>query len=82
MLYGNCRVPIFLAYLASIYIFSSIFYLVATRNLGTPFNDSLDDKQKIIKAKAVKQRKFIFYKGMLLSFVLLIVFPPFKNCVG
>jgi|TARA_Y100000389_G_scaffold179375_1_gene193359 hypothetical protein len=82
MLSGNCRVPIFLAYLASMYIFSSIFYLVMTRNMGTPFNDSLDDKQKLIKAKAVKERKSIFCKGLLISIVLLIIFPPFKNCVG
>tara|TARA_B100000497_G_C7634062_1_gene381091 strand:+ start:304 stop:468 length:165 start_codon:yes stop_codon:yes gene_type:complete len=53
-----------------------------TRNMGTPFNDSLDDKQKLIKAKAVKERKSIFCKGLLISIVLLIIFPPFKNCVG
>ena len=32
-----CKISIFLAYLASIYILASIFYLILSPFLGTPF---------------------------------------------
>ena len=41
---NTCQVPVALAYFLTIYTFGSIFYLIATRSLGTPFNDSLNEE--------------------------------------
>ena len=38
----NCKISIYLAYGMAIYLFASIFYLLFTMNIGTPFNDSLN----------------------------------------
>lgn len=41
-----------------------LIYLIASRCIGTPFNDSLTAEQQTIKALAVQQRKTIFYTGV------------------
>ena len=40
-----CRMSIYLAYGMDIYCIASIYYLVRTRSVGTPFKDSLTPKQ-------------------------------------
>ena len=77
---NTCQIPLFLAYLGSAYILGSLYYLTTTRYLGTPFNDSLTDKQRQIKSKAVKQRYRAFKTGLLVSIVLLAIFRPFRAC--
>ena len=42
----NCSMSVTLAYGMLIYILASIFYLLRTRTIGTPFYDSLTDEQK------------------------------------
>ena len=49
-----CKIPTLLAMLAAVYILASMYYMVMTRNIGTPFRDSLDEKQLEIKATAVE----------------------------
>lgn len=75
-----CKIYTPLAYAMFIYIIGSIYYLIATRNIGTPFKNSLSKRQLQIKANAVKQRKNIFYIGCGIALLLVFIFRPFKNC--
>ncbi len=65
------------AYLMATYVLASIYYLVASRCIGTPFNDSLTARQQTIKAFAVQQRKTIFYTGVGVGAAALAIFQPF-----
>ena len=49
-----CRVSLYLAYAMAIYCLASLYYLVRTRSIGTPFNDSLTPKQIAIKDKSAE----------------------------
>jgi len=80
ILQKECRMPIFLAYLMLIYIIASIFYLLATRAIGTPFSDSLTPEQIEIKSKSSRSRSIIFTSGILGAILLLVVIQPFKKC--
>ena len=80
ILNSECRMPIFLAYLMLIYIIASIFYLLATRSVGTPFTDSLTAEQIEIKSKSSLTRSVIFTSGILGAILLLLFIQPFKKC--
>lgn len=73
---GECMVPRLIAYPALVYILACIYYLIMTRNIGTPFNDSLDQEQRKIKDKASYGRYRIFITGCLLSIVGLVIVQP------
>ena len=78
----QCKISIYLANFMIIYIFGSIYYIIMTRNIGTPFNDSLLDYQKIIKKKSSKIRKKIFIIGIVIGIILCIIFiteSDYKN---
>lgn len=77
---NNCKISKYLAYGMALYTFASLYYLLLTRNIGTPFNDSLTDKQRLIKQNAVDVRKKIFYSGIALGSILLYITDPFKTC--
>ena len=68
-----------LAYIALIYIFSCIYYLIMTRNIGTPFSDLIKKYPNIMKVKteSSKKRSEIFYNGLLIGTILLIFLRPF-----
>lgn len=76
----TCKISIYLAYGMAIYLFASIFYLIFTRSIGTPFNDSLNEKQRMIKKKSSKLRGIIFVQGLFLGLVLSLIFKPFNKC--
>jgi hypothetical protein len=76
----KCEISIPLAYGMAIYIFASIFYLIFTRNIGTPFNDSLTSQQTIIKNKSAATRRRIFYSGIAVGCVLSFLLQPFNKC--
>ena len=69
---AGCIVPFYLAYLMAIYLFASIYYLLKTRTIGTPFRDSLTQEQLMIKMVASEVRSRIFLNGVLLGGLLLI----------
>ena len=75
-----CKVSIFLAYSMAIYTISSFYYYIRTRTVGTPFKDSLTQKQIEIKKKSAQVRSNIFYQGVVLGVVLLLLFQPFQKC--
>jgi|TARA_B100000925_G_C21921571_1_gene436108 predicted membrane channel-forming protein YqfA (hemolysin III family) len=63
-----------------IYILASVFYLLRTRTIGTPFNDSLTEEQKKIKRESANVRRNVFYLGLILSSALVYFVPPFTKC--
>jgi len=77
---NNCKISKYLAYGMALYTFASLYYLLLTRNIGTPFNDSLTNEQQIIKKNAVDIRKKIFYSGVALGSIILYITEPFKTC--
>ena len=75
-----CKISVILAYAMAIYTFSSIYYIIRTRSVGTPFKNSLTKEQLKIKKESAKIRKKIFYQGIGLSFILLMYWKPFSKC--
>ena len=76
----ECNIGIYLGYLMAIYTISSMYYLIATNCIGTPFKDSLTEKQIAIKKQSAKLRKNIFLQGIGIGIVLCLVFRPFRKC--
>lgn len=76
----NCVVSVYLAYAMSVYCLASIYYFVITRSIGTPFKDSLTEKQIKIKRESTKKRKTIFLQGLGAGIVLMILTQPFNKC--
>lgn len=77
-----CTIPTHLAYGMLVYIISSIFYLLKTRTIGTPFYDSLTERQKIIKKNSANVRRNVFYQGIILGILITYFIRPFKSCIN
>lgn len=77
----TCTISVYLAYTMAMYFFASIYYLIVSRFVGTPFYDSLTKKQLLIKNKSVITRRNIFYQGAIISLIGLILFKPFHSCL-
>tara|TARA_B100000963_G_scaffold361925_1_gene400928 strand:+ start:1254 stop:1496 length:243 start_codon:yes stop_codon:yes gene_type:complete len=77
---NNCAISVNLAYGMMMYIIASIFYLLRTRNIGTPFNDSLTKEQRKIKRESANIRRNVFYQGLLLA-AGAIYFIKFEPCL-
>lgn len=80
MLVTTCEMSPYLAYSMLIYIFASAYYIIQTKDIGTPFNDTLTKKQRTIKGKSVLIRKKIFYDGILIALAIILIFKPFAKC--
>ena len=65
------------AYLMATYMLASVYYLVATACIGTPFKDSLTQEQMAIKKEAAGQRRRIFLTGLAAGAIVLAIFRPF-----
>ena len=77
---NTCKNSVYLAYAMAIYCIASIFYLIATRSVGTPFKDSLSEKQLKIKHESASVRRTIFYSGVAIGVVSMLIFRPFSRC--
>ena len=77
---NTCKISVYLAYAMAIYCIASIFYLIATRSVGTPFKDSLSEKQLKIKHESASVRRTIFYSGVTIGVVSMFIFRPFSRC--
>ena len=75
-----CVMSNYLAYAMATYCVASLFYIVRTRSVGTPFNDSLTKKQLELKAESATVRRNIFYQGLVLGVVVCFLFRPFDQC--
>ena len=76
----NCKISVYLAYGMAVYCLACIYYIVMTRNVGTPFRDSLNENQLKIKMESASIRRSIFYQGVALGLVSMLVLRPFKSC--
>ena len=52
---------------------AAILYLYFTKNIGTPFKDSLTEEQLALKKEAAKTRGYIYLKSLVLSAILCFV---------
>jgi hypothetical protein len=64
----------------AVYCLACIYYIVMTRNIGTPFRDSLNENQLKIKMESSGTRRNIFYQGAMIGLLSMLVFRPFKSC--
>ena len=76
----TCEVSKVLAYAMAVYTSASIYYMVRSRSVGTPFNDSLTEEQLKIKEESKKVRKQLFCEGITIALVGLYIMKPFKSC--
>ena len=66
-----------MAYYGIINIFCTLYYLLTTINVDTPFKDSLTNEQvKLLKISTIKRSK-IYLEGLILVGVILFVIKPF-----
>ena len=77
-----CQVSVILAYIASVYISSSIIYMIVSQSYGTPFKDAVSKYPELVQIKksSVKQRKTLFCTAIIVSVIGLIVLNPFGKC--
>ena len=75
----QCYIPQLLAQILLIYLLSNVLYLIFSRNVGTPFNDSLSVQQKAIKAESSTMRRNIFLVSLLVATLIIKYLKPFKN---
>tara|TARA_B100000575_G_C23143220_1_gene666036 strand:+ start:6931 stop:7164 length:234 start_codon:yes stop_codon:yes gene_type:complete len=74
----DCKVPIIFAYIAIVYILASILYIIQTRSYGTPFKDAVRKYPDLLKIKnnSIDKRRKAFYRGLMVSIILLIFIRP------
>ena len=77
---STCKISVVLAYSMAVYCLACIYYIIATRSVGTPFNDSLTPKQREIKEASAKVRRNAFYTGAGIAVVILLLARPFEKC--
>jgi len=65
----------------TVYCVASLYYIIRTRSVGTPFKNSLTPKQIKIKKESANVRRNIFYQGIAGSAAVLFFFQPFKKCI-
>jgi len=75
-----CLISPYLAYGMALYCMASVYYIIRTRAVGTPFRDSLTAKQLKIKAASADVRRNIFYQGLGGGILVLMIFRPFQSC--
>jgi len=80
MFSSTCEMSPYLAYGMLIHLFINVYYLLMTKNIGTPFYDSLTDEQVEIKKKSAAVRRNIFLQGLFFGVLLVVLFRPFKSC--
>lgn len=68
-----------LAYLALAYTGASIGYLLMTRDIGTPFADSLTEHQREIKKQSSSVRKSAFYRALGITVLVLAMWRPLRR---
>ena len=74
----TCGTPtVVFAYLALGYLIASVVYLLVTRDLGTPFKDSLLPEQRAILAESKEKRRKAFLLGVALAVLAMCFVRPF-----
>ena len=75
----NCGGAKIFAYLALLYIIACIIYLAMTRSIGTPFGDAIKKYPNLVEIKTNSSiiRRNIFYIGIVIGIVIILIFRPF-----
>ena len=68
-----------LATVALVYVVASLYYIMATRHMDTPFHDSLTEEQRAIKKQSAARRGGIFQMGLLLGGIGVMFTSPFQR---
>ena len=65
----------FLATLATVYISTSVYYLIRTRCIGTPFKDQLTLYPELQQTydRSVQVRRGIYNEGVIVSIVIFLI---------
>lgn len=61
------------------YTTTCILYLLLTRNIGTPFMDTLTDEQQRIRQTSSTQRTNVFLISSIMSVALLKLWRPLRT---
>ena len=61
------------------YTVACLLYLLFTRNIGTPFADSLTEEQQAIKRSSSMTRANVFLTSAIMSTVLVLVWKPLRT---
>jgi len=61
------------------YTIACFLYLLFTRNIGTPFADSLTDDQQVIKRSSSIARASVFLTSVIMSTALVCVWKPLRT---
>ena len=61
------------------YTVACLLYLLLTRNIGTPFADSLTEEQQAIKRSSSMTRANVFLTSVIMSTVLVLVWKPLRT---
>jgi len=67
-----------LARISFVYLIACLVYLAASRNMETPFKDSLTSAQLLIKKESTAQRTKLFSVGVLVGIVVVAALPIFR----
>ena len=62
-----------------LYTFASVYYVLATRCMGTPFRDSLSATQRSIKRRESKKRANVFVAGLVVGGLGMLVVRNINN---
>ena len=76
--YCSARTLLF-ARIAIGYTIACLLYLLFTRNIGTPFTDSLTEEQRVIKRSSSMTRANVFLTSVIMSTVLVLVWRPLRT---
>lgn len=79
-MFAKCEVSTWLAYAMAVYALASIWYLIATRTVGTPLKDSYTSDQLQIKEESTRKRRRIFQTGVVIAIAVLVLWRPFRDC--
>lgn len=84
MITMNCKVPIVLANIATVYILASLGYLVYTRIFSdTPFRKAVEQYPQLvrIKQKSAHHRRTVFYTSLIVATAATCIIRPFRACL-
>ena len=70
---------VMLANVAFVYTIACICYIFLTRNIGTPFLDSLTVEQLRIKKQSAVGRRRAFLSGIAVGIVSIVLWRPFRR---
>ena len=77
-LYRCSTVTVWSANAAFVYAFACVYYLIVTRTAGTPFTDSLSEKQIVLKRRSAEVRGSAFVVGLLVGCFFVTALAPFR----